>query len=120
MVLPSFYGFKECWMEYDGFKRGDLPRSFKSLRTRELMFMTYERANWSIFQDAFRSCFFIIIRRLYKKKMFHLFKEFQYVVFHGGGMESCFGKRDERRLVQSLIINEQHLIQNPVIEHGCL
>ena len=97
--------------------KGDIfPRLLRP-ETCDLLFMTYERANWSIFQDAFPQLLLYHYSTVYKKKMFHLFKKFHISSFMEGEWNRFWDERDERRLVQSLIINEQHLIQEPVIDH---
>ncbi|WP_406686861.1 DUF2515 family protein [Rossellomorea vietnamensis] len=98
--------------------KGDIFPDLLSNKTCDLLFMTYERANWSIFQDAFPQLLLYHYSTLYKKKMFHLFQHFHISHFMEEEWNRFWEERDERRLVQSLIINEQHLIQGPVIEHG--
>ncbi|WP_231893378.1 DUF2515 family protein [Rossellomorea aquimaris] len=88
-----------------------------NLKTRDLLFMTYERANWSIFQDAFPQLLIYHYSTEYNKKMFHLLKEFHVSSFMEYEWNMYWDTRDESRLVKALIINEQNLIQHPVIEH---
>ncbi|MBW3113279.1 DUF2515 domain-containing protein [Bacillus sp. MCCB 382] len=84
--------------------------------TCNLLFRTYERANWSIFQDAFPQLLLYHYSTIYKKKMFHLSEDFHVSKFMEEEWNRFWEEGDEKRLVQSLIINEQHLIQGPVIE----
>ncbi|MGR3764793.1 DUF2515 family protein [Rossellomorea sp. NS-SX7] len=94
--------------------------TFKSLltpETRKNLFMTYERANWSIFQDAFPQLLIYHYSTLYKQKMFHLLEDFRVSAFMQEEWNRFWDHRNESRLVQSQIINEQNLIQKPVIEH---
>jgi hypothetical protein len=88
-----------------------------SSETRKNLFMTYERANWSIFQDAYPQLLTYHYSTLFKEKMFHLLKEFHVSSFMEEEWERFWETGNEQRLVQSLIINEQNLIQRPVIEH---
>jgi Protein of unknown function (DUF2515) len=97
--------------------KGDIFPRLLSPATCDLLFMTYERANWSIFQDAFPQLLLYHYSTIYKKKMFHLFHDFHISNFMEEEWNRFWEERDERRLVQSLIINEQHIIQEPVIEH---
>ncbi|MEG9297915.1 DUF2515 family protein [Mangrovibacillus sp. Mu-81] len=85
--------------------------------TRKNLFMTYERANWSIFQDAYPQLLIYHYSTLFKENMFHLLKDFHVSSFMQNEWEKFWADRNEERLVQSLIINEQNLIQRPVIEH---
>ncbi|PFA70071.1 hypothetical protein CN378_01840 [Bacillus sp. AFS015802] len=96
--------------------KGDIFSKLLSPETCEILFMTYERANWSIFQDAFPQLLLYHYSTIYKKKMFHLFKDFHISSFMEEEWNRFWEEGDERRLAQSLIINEQHLIQGPVIE----
>ncbi|MCA1058369.1 DUF2515 domain-containing protein [Rossellomorea aquimaris] len=96
--------------------KGDIFPKILCVDTCHLLFMTYERANWSIFQDAFPQLLLYHYSTIYKKKMFHLFKDFHISKFMEGEWNRFWEEKDEKRLVQSLIINEQHLIQGPVIE----
>ncbi|BCB04492.1 DUF2515 family protein [Bacillus sp. KH172YL63] len=86
-------------------------------RTRDVLFMTYERANWSIFQDAFAQLLLYHYSTIYGRKMFHLCRDFRISRFMEEEWNHYWDYRDGDRLVQSLIINEQHIIQQPVIEH---
>ncbi|WP_243386644.1 DUF2515 family protein [Bacillus kexueae] len=83
---------------------------------RYWLFLTYEKANWLIFRDAFPQ---LLIYELSKKKgkpLFHLVEAFSVSSFMKREWEIFFKNRNEKRLLLSLIINEQHLIQLPVIE----
>ncbi|CAN7349216.1 DUF2515 family protein [Rossellomorea sp. LjRoot5] len=97
--------------------KGEIFQGLLSRKTCDILFETYERANWSIFQDAFPQLLLYHYSTLYEKKMFHFFKDFHISHFMEDEWNRFWEERDERRLVQSLIINEQHLIQGPVIEH---
>ncbi|TMU86794.1 DUF2515 domain-containing protein [Bacillus sp. BHET2] len=98
--------------------KGDtFPRLLRS-ETCDLLFMTFERANWSIFQDAFPQLLLYHYSTIYGKKMFHLCREFQISRFMEKEWDRYWEEKDEIRLVHSLIINEQHLIQQPVIDHN--
>ncbi|WP_052504372.1 DUF2515 family protein [Rossellomorea aquimaris] len=97
--------------------KGDIFPRLLHPATRDALFMTYERANWSIFQDAFPQLLLYHYSTRYKKKMFHLSKEFHISSFMEEEWNRYWEERDDHRLVHSLIINEQHLIQEPVIDH---
>ncbi|MCA1063145.1 DUF2515 family protein [Rossellomorea sp. AcN35-11] len=98
--------------------KGDIFSCLLNGHTADLLFKTYERANWSIFQDAFPQLLLYHYSTLYKRKMFHLMNEFHISSFMEEEWNRFWTERDEDRLVHSLIINEQNLIQEPVINHG--
>ncbi|MBM7584309.1 hypothetical protein JOC86_000846 [Bacillus pakistanensis] len=81
------------------------------------LFLTYERANWLIFQDVFPQLLIYHYSTYRKKEMFHLLSEFFVSKFMRIEWEKFWRDRNEKRLVYSLIINEQNVIQKPVIEH---
>ncbi len=81
------------------------------------LFLTYERANWMIFQDAFTQLLVYHYSTKENANMFHLLEEFPISKFMKKEWAYFWKHRDEQRLMQSLIINEQNLIQKPVMEH---
>ncbi|MFD1018449.1 DUF2515 family protein [Thalassobacillus hwangdonensis] len=89
--------------------------SFLNEKMRNQLFMTYERANWLIFSDAFPQ---LLIYSLSKKKGIPLFDElkaFKVSSFMIQEWHRFFETGDEQRLTKALIINEQNMIQRPVI-----
>ncbi|MCA1054600.1 DUF2515 domain-containing protein [Rossellomorea aquimaris] len=96
---------------------GETLKTLLSAETRKNLFMTYERANWSIFQDAFPQLLVYHYSTLSGEKMFHLLEEFNVSSFMQTEWSRYWDERDGERLVKSQIINEQNLIQGPVIEH---
>ena len=91
-------------------------RKILSDNQRKRLFMTYERANWLIFSDAYPQLLIYKLSTHLNKPMFHLLprlyvsrfmrKEWAYFWKHG----------DRERLMTSLIINEQNVIHDPVIK----
>lgn len=85
-------------------------------RFRQQLFLTYEEANWRIFQDAYPQLLLYHFSIKYNRPLFYLCKKLYITAF----MEKEWGRfwesRNERRLAYSLIINEQHIIERPVIE----
>ncbi|MCA1030473.1 DUF2515 domain-containing protein [Bacillus timonensis] len=104
-------GWNMCDLEGKWF-----PISLKS-EVRKTLFLTYERANWLIFLDAYPQLLLYKYSLFYKKPLFHLFKEFQISSFIETEWELFWKYNNEERLLTSLIINEQNVIQKPVIEH---
>jgi hypothetical protein len=85
--------------------------------TRKDLFLTYERANWLIFQDIFPQLLIYHYMTKINKEMFHLFSEFFVSGFMQQEWKYFWEKKDEERLMQALIINEQNVIEEPVIQH---
>ncbi|MED3571901.1 DUF2515 domain-containing protein [Cytobacillus praedii] len=84
---------------------------------REKLFFTYERANWLIFQDAFPQLLLYQYSTKIKRPMFHLLKFFHISSFMEKEWQKFWDDRHVNRLMTSLIINEQNVIQKPVIKH---
>ncbi|MCJ0931041.1 DUF2515 domain-containing protein [Virgibacillus halodenitrificans] len=87
-------------------------------RERSRMFMTYERANWLIFSDAYPQLLTYELSIYQNKPMFYLLKNFHTSQFMINEWESFWRTKDLNRLVKSLIINEQNVIQAPVIRQS--
>ncbi|WP_172827355.1 DUF2515 family protein [Fictibacillus arsenicus] len=98
--------------------KGDwLPR-FLSKDTRKHLFHTYERANWLIFQDAYPQ---LLLYEYSKEKgapLFDLLDNFYVSTFMKKEWHRFWIERDIKRICTSLIINEQHVIENPVIKNS--
>jgi Protein of unknown function (DUF2515) len=81
------------------------------------LFLTYERANWLIFLDAYPQLLLYEYAKKEKKSLFHLLPFFHVSLFMKKEWERFMKDGDKDRLSVALIINEQHVIQKPVIEH---
>lgn len=86
-------------------------------KMREMLYLTYERANWLIFQDAYPQLLLYQLSKRKKQPMFHLLKYFQVSLFMEKEWNAFWLHQDRKRLLFSLIINEQNVIQKPVIHH---
>lgn len=86
------------------------------LEYRRLLFFMLERANWLIFQDACPQLLIYHYSTLWKTPLFHLLPYFSVSRFMQEEWQRFWQERDEERLCYALIINEQNLIQVPVIE----
>jgi hypothetical protein len=84
------------------------------------IFYTYELANWMIFRDAYPQLLLYELSTYYNKPLFHLLKEFGVSCFMEAEWQYFWEHRNEQRLVTSLIINEQNLIQEPVLQNQAL
>ena len=87
---------------------------------REKLFFTYERANWIIFQDAYPQLLVYELSKKYRTPLFHLLDAFSVSVFMEKEWEVFWESSNEERLVTSLIINEQNMIEQPVIKNKSL
>ncbi|WP_249871837.1 DUF2515 family protein [Oceanobacillus saliphilus] len=94
---------------------------FKGLlgrKERNRLFMTYERANWLIFSDAYPQLLLYYLSKKYNQPLFHLLPEFHVSSFMVNEWFHFWKFEDKERLLTSLIINEQNLIQAPVIDQS--
>lgn len=84
---------------------------------RKRLFLTYERANWLIFQDAYPQLLLYQYSTKINEPMFHLLTYFKVSSFMEKEWNRFWVERDHIRLMIALVINEQNVIQTPVIEH---
>ncbi|MGD6815801.1 DUF2515 family protein [Metabacillus sp. 84] len=84
---------------------------------REELFLTYEAANWLIFSDAYPQLLIYEYSKYLGLPLFPLLEAFDISPFMVREWEKFWATRDQNRLMVSLIINEQHLIDVPVIGH---
>jgi hypothetical protein len=85
---------------------------------REEMFLTYEKANWLIFSDAFPQLMIYEASKTVRKPLFQLLRHFSVSSFMVHEWNHYWLHNDGQRLLYALIINEQHVIQKPVIENS--
>ncbi len=81
------------------------------------LFLTYERANWTIFQDAAPQLLLYAKSKNLNESLFHYGKVFGVSNFMLEEWEVFFESGSETRLMTALIINEQHVIEAPVLHH---
>lgn len=112
--LASFVSRNAGWNMTD--LEGELFTNLIPKGYREILFLTYERANWLIFSDTYPQLLLYEASKQRREPLFHLLKFFHVSKF----MEKEWGRfwveKDIERLCTALIINEQHVIQKPVIE----
>ncbi|PLR77275.1 DUF2515 domain-containing protein [Bacillus sp. V3-13] len=85
----------------------------KQLRKR--LFLAYERANWLIFHDAFPQLLLYHYSTKINSPMFHLLAFFRVSAFMEQEWRTFWRERDQTRLLIAMIINEQNVIQQPVL-----
>ncbi|MEM5011748.1 DUF2515 family protein [Niallia taxi] len=86
-------------------------------QTRLNLFATYERANWMIFQDAYPQLLLYEYSTKKNVPMFHLLQYFSVSSFMEKEWLHFWRYKNKERLVYSLIINEQNVIENPIIKN---
>ncbi|RSK27391.1 DUF2515 domain-containing protein [Bacillus sp. HMF5848] len=84
--------------------------------TRKHLFITYERANWLIFLDAYPQLLLYEKSKIVGKPLFYLLSNFNVSQFMEKEWNYYWHCKDKTRLMYALIINEQNVIQKPVIE----
>ncbi|WP_163969828.1 DUF2515 family protein [Oceanobacillus halotolerans] len=85
---------------------------------RKRLFMTYERANWLIFSDAFPQLLIYQLSLQQHKPLFYLLEKFHVSQFMIKEWEYFWENQDQERLMIALIINEQNVIETPVIQNN--
>lgn len=91
--------------------------SILSKQARKELFLTYERANWLIFKDAYPQLLLYHYSTKLNRPMFHLRSFFQISAFMENEWITFWKEKNKNRLMIALIINEQNVIQKPVIKH---
>ena len=82
------------------------------------LFMTYERANWLIFSDAFPQLLIYRFSKEINQPLFHLLSKYNVSTYMIDEWNYFWKWKDKNRLQNALIINEQNLIQSPVIDQA--
>ncbi|WP_019241966.1 MULTISPECIES: DUF2515 family protein [Bacillus] len=103
-------GWNMCDLE------GSILKSMLSQEYRKALFLTYETANYLIFQDAFPQLLLYHYSTKLKRNLFQYFEVFSITNFMRKEWDYFCRYGNEDRLMTSLIINEQNIIQTPVIE----
>lgn len=91
-------------------------KQFMNKEKRMQFFLTYEKANWLIFQDAYPQLLLYHYSTINRVPLFHLLKYFHVSCFMRGEWENFWQTNDKERLLFAQIINEQNLIEQPVIK----
>ena len=84
---------------------------------RQRLFLTYERANWLIFRDAYSQLLLYLYSTKMNRPLFHLLKYLDVSEFMEKEWNVFWNCRDKKRLMIALIVNEQNVIHKPVIQH---
>lgn len=114
-LLASLVSRNAGWSMTD--LQGKWFRKALSNEQRWMLFMLYEKANWTIFFDAFPQLLIYEYSKYHNKPYFDLLEHFSISKFMINEWFYFWEKRDQDRLLTALIINEQNVIQRPIIEH---
>ncbi|KGP73043.1 DUF2515 family protein [Pontibacillus yanchengensis] len=90
-------------------------KTFLSRQAKEDLFSTYERANWLIFSDAYPQLLLYERSKQLDEPLFQLLTHLHVSKFMQKEWFFFWKHKDYNRLVKALIINEQNVIQQPVI-----
>ncbi|MUV39804.1 uncharacterized protein JNUCC1_03688 [Lentibacillus sp. JNUCC-1] len=97
-----------------------LPPYLNMLTSKDLryLFMTYERANWLIFSDAYPQLLVYERSKQTNQPCFNWLRTLNVSEYIIQEWEHFWTYRDETRLMHALIVNEQNVIENPVIQQS--
>ncbi|KGX93735.1 hypothetical protein N781_00580 [Pontibacillus halophilus JSM 076056 = DSM 19796] len=114
-LLAHFVSRNSGWAMTD--LKGEFLPLLLSKQGCESFFHMLERGNWLIFQDAYPQLLLYKESKRRKRPLFHLLHFFGVSSF----MNVCWGHflktNDSALLARALIINEQHYIEERVIQH---
>ncbi len=114
-LLAGFVSRNAGWHMCD--LEGILFTKIFSKNFRRAIFTIYEKANWLIFQDVYPQLLLYHYSTVINKPLFHLLPYFSVSRFMQREWLRFWEKRDKQRLLYALIINEQNLIQEPIINN---
>lgn len=114
-LLASFVSRNAGWSMTD--LKGSLFGPGLSDAQQKWLFLTYERANWLIFSDAYPQLLLYQLSKQFEKPLFHLLPALGVSSFMEAEWERFWHERDQKRLMYALIINEQNTIQTPIIQN---
>ncbi|MFC8149657.1 DUF2515 domain-containing protein [Bacillus paralicheniformis] len=114
-LLASFVSRNAGWSMTD--LKGRLFELGLTAFQQKWLFLTYERANWLIFSDAYPQLLLYQWSKQLDQPLFHLLSSFGVSSFMKTEWERFWHERDQKRLMYALIINEQNTIQTPIIQN---
>lgn len=80
------------------------------------LFLTYEEANARIFADAYPQLLIYALSKKEKRPLFYLLQYFNVSQYMKNEWIHFWESKQKTRLVMSLIVNEQHIIEKPIIQ----
>ncbi|WP_343782559.1 DUF2515 family protein [Alkalibacillus silvisoli] len=114
--LASFVSRNAGWNMTD--LQSNTYKALLSKQQLKSLYLTYESINWFIFQDAYPQLLIYKLSKEQKKPLFFLFKYFHISSFMEREWYHFYQHQDFNRLMYSQIINEQNIIQQPIIKHN--
>ncbi|QHZ47389.1 DUF2515 domain-containing protein [Bacillus sp. NSP9.1] len=114
-LLASFVSRNAGWSMTD--LKGRLFQIGLSAFQQKWLFITYERANWLIFSDAYPQLLLYQWSKDIGQPLFDLLPGLGVSLFMKTEWERFWRERDQKRLMYALIINEQNTIQTPIIQN---
>ncbi|NIK11032.1 DUF2515 family protein [Alkalibacillus almallahensis] len=93
-------------------------KTLLSEQDRKALFLTYESINWFIFRDAYPQLLVYEQSKLQGRPLFFLLKYFGVSSFMEQEWYHFYQTKDSERLLTAQIINEQQLIQQPIIKNN--
>lgn len=97
--------------------KSNLYRNVFSKEYRNRIFLTYEEGNWLIFDDAYPQLLLYEYSKKKKRPYFHLLKFFHVSTFMENEWNYFYKYKDGNRLMFSLIVNEQQMLQKGVVNN---
>ncbi|WP_186807111.1 DUF2515 family protein [Tenuibacillus multivorans] len=113
--LASFVSRNAGWNMTD--LQTDPYVQFLSEDKRKSLYLTYESINWYIFQDAYPQLLIYQLSIEKKTPLFFLLKHFYVSSFIEEEWYRFYRNRKEERLLYAQIINEQNIVEQPIMEH---
>lgn len=114
-LLASFVSRNAGWSMTD--LRGILYQEGLDSRQKNWFFLSYERANWLIFSDAYPQLLVYQWSKQIGEPLFRHLSYFRVSAFMQKEWLRFWRDGDTERLMYALIINEQNTIQAPIIQN---
>ncbi|MGM8213940.1 DUF2515 family protein [Bacillaceae bacterium W0354] len=83
---------------------------------RKSLYLTYESINWYIFQDAYPQLLIYQLSREKNTPLFFLLKHFHVSEFMEYEWYQFYLRGNEKRLIYAQIINEQNVVEQPIMD----
>lgn len=85
---------------------------------RKSLYLTYESINWYIFQDAYPQLLVYQLSLEKRTPLFFLLKHFHVSDFMEREWYQFYQKKHKKRLLYAQIINEQNVVEAPIMENA--
>jgi len=115
-LLASFVSRNAGWNMTD--LQSETYQNILNEDKRHALYLTYESINWYIFQDAYPQLLIYQLSREKKTPLFFLLKHFHVSRFMENEWYQYYLNGNQKRLLYAQIINEQNVIEQPIIHHS--